>query len=63
MPDIYLMFTWAGAILGAYVLLFWILAWWARRTPNDIDDVVVGVLQWPVLLFLQPDAEAQDTSH
>jgi MscS family membrane protein len=52
MPDIYLVLTWAGAIVGAYVLLFWILAWWARRTPNDIDDVVVGVLQWPVLLFL-----------
>jgi len=52
MPDITLIVTWAGAIAGAALLLFWILAWWARRTPNDIDDVVVGVLQWPVILFL-----------
>jgi MscS family membrane protein len=52
MPDISLFLAWAGAIGGAALLLFWILAWWARRTPNDIDDVVVGVLQWPVVLFL-----------
>jgi MscS family membrane protein len=52
MPDITLILAWAGGILGAYILLFLILARIARRTPNDIDDVVVGVLQWPVLLFL-----------
>ena len=52
MPDLHLVVAWLGAIGGAYVLLFWVAAWWARRTPNDIDDVVVGVLQRPVLLGL-----------
>ncbi len=52
MPDIFVILAWVGAIAGAYVLLFWVLAWWARRTPNDVDDVVVGVLQWPVVVFL-----------
>ena len=44
--------VWLAAVVGAYVFLFWIAAWWARRTPNDIDDVVVGVLQKPVVLGL-----------
>lgn len=52
MPDLVLILGWAGGILGTYLLLFWLAAWWARRTPNDIDDVVVGVLQWPVLLLV-----------
>lgn len=52
MPEFSVILAWAGAIVGAYVLFFWVLAWWARRTPNDIDDVVVGVLQWPVMVFL-----------
>jgi MscS family membrane protein len=52
MPDISLILTWAGVIAGAAILLFGILAWLARRTPNSIDDVVIGVLQWPVVLFL-----------
>jgi len=43
---------WLAAIVGACVVLFGVAAWWARRTPNDIDDVVVGVLQWPVVLGL-----------
>ena len=52
MPDLTLVVTWLAAILAAYVLLFWIGAWWARRTPSDIDDVVVGVLQRPVVVAL-----------
>ncbi|MGB9593390.1 MAG: mechanosensitive ion channel family protein [Anaerolineae bacterium] len=52
MLDWGLVLSWLGAIAGAAILLFGLLAWWARRTPNDIDDVVVGVLQWPVVLLL-----------
>jgi MscS family membrane protein len=52
MPPLNLIIAWLGAILGAYVLLFWIGSWWARRTPSDIDDVIVGVLQRPVVLIL-----------
>ncbi|MDH7490441.1 MAG: mechanosensitive ion channel [Anaerolineae bacterium] len=52
MLDWGLVLSWLGAIAGAAILLFGLLAWWARRTPNDIDDVVVGVLQWPALLIL-----------
>ncbi|GAB4403725.1 MAG: hypothetical protein Kow00123_15120 [Anaerolineales bacterium] len=52
MLDWGMVLSWLGAIAGAAILLFGLLAWWARRTPNDIDDVVVGVLQWPTLLLL-----------
>ncbi len=52
MPDLTIVLAWLGAIAAAYVILFWIAAWWAQRTPNDIDDVIVGVLQWPVVLIL-----------
>ncbi len=52
MPDIDLIIIWLAAIVGAYVFLFWIAPWWARRTPNDLDDVVVGVLQRPLLFCL-----------
>jgi len=52
MPLLNVAVIWLAVIAGAYVVLFWIAAWWARRTPNDIDDVVVGVLQWPVVLGL-----------
>ncbi|MHB1354451.1 MAG: mechanosensitive ion channel family protein [Anaerolineae bacterium] len=58
MPDISLFLTWGGIIVGAAILLFVILHWWACRTPNDVDDVVVGVLQWPVMLFLLLTATA-----
>jgi len=52
MPDWGLLLSWLGAIAGAAILLFGLLAWWARRTPDDIDDVLVGVLQRPVVVFL-----------
>ena len=52
MPDPGLIALWLASILGAYVILFWAAAWWARRTPNDIDDVIVGVLQRPVVIGL-----------
>lgn len=44
--------AWLAGIAGAYVLLFWVAAWCVRRTPYDVDDVVVGVLQWPAVLGL-----------
>ena len=52
MPPHNIALAWLGAIVGTYVILFWIAAWWARRTPNDIDDVIVGVVQWPAVLAL-----------
>lgn len=52
MLDLELVLSWLGAIAVAAILLFGLLAWWARRTPNDLDDVVVGVLQWPVVLLI-----------
>ncbi len=52
MPDYSVFLYWLGAVAGAAILLFGVLVWWARRTPNDIDDVIVGVLQWPVVLLL-----------
>lgn len=52
MLDYLTLLYWLGGVVGAAILLFVLLAWWARRTPNDLDDVVVGVLQWPVLLLL-----------
>lgn len=52
MPNLTLVLSWVAAIAGAALLLFVLLAWWAQRTPNDVDDVIVGVLQWPVVLLL-----------
>ncbi len=63
MPDLSLVLSWLGTVAGAAVLLFVLLAWWARRTPNDIDDVIVGVLQWPVVIFLALTAIINLTRH
>lgn len=52
MPPLNLILTWLGILAGAALFLFVIAVWWARRTPNDIDDVIVGVLQWPVVIAL-----------
>lgn len=52
MFDLTLLIVWLSGLVVAYVLLFWVLPWWARRTPNDVDDVVVGVLQTPLLITL-----------
>lgn len=52
MPPLNLILTWLGILAGAAVVLFVIAVLWARRTPNDIDDVIVGVLQWPVIIVL-----------
>lgn len=63
MPNMSLILSWLGAVVGAGILLFGLLAWWARRTPNDIDDVLVGVLQWPVVLLLALTAAVNLTHH
>jgi len=52
MSDLTLLIVWFLGLVVAYLVLFWLFPWWARRTPNDIDDVVVGVLQAPVLVVL-----------
>lgn len=63
MPSTSLFLSWLGVIAGAAVLLFGLLAWWARRTPDDVDDVIVGVLQWPVVLLLILTAVINLTHH
>ncbi len=52
MPLLNVALVWLAVVAGTFIVLFWIAAWWARRTPNDIDDVIVGVLRWPVVLGL-----------
>ncbi len=52
MPHLGLVLVWLAAILGAYLVLFWLAPRWARRTADDVDDVVVGVLQKPLLFII-----------
>lgn len=52
MPALVLFLPWLIGIAIAALTLFLILPWWARRTPNDIDDVIVGVVQRPAFIIL-----------
>jgi MscS family membrane protein len=46
--------AWLAVMAFSSLIFLWVAPWWARRTPSDMDDVVVGVLQKPALgiLFL-----------